>query len=818
RDTEEAGRQLEYDFILHPGANPNAIELRFDGAKQLALNRDGDVIATLADGGKVIQHLPAIYQVRDGHREKIDGRTVLRSKDTIGFELASYDRSRPVNIDPVLVYSTYLGSGNHDYGDGIAIDSAGNAYIAGFTSSGFPVTPGAFQTAINGSSDAFVTKLNPAGTVLIYSTYLGGSSVERANGIAVDSAGDAYVAGWTQSDDFPLTPGAFQATNNNYPVQTGFVTELNPPGTALIYSTYLGGSKGIYGDSVAGIAVNSSGEAYVTGTTDSTNVFCRGSGGCCTGPQTGSCNFPVTGGAYQTDLPISSFQQTNAFVTVLNASGSGLIYSTYLGGGGMYGFEADPTTQYPTFGDSGGAITVDSLGFAYVTGTAYSSINYPGLGPAFPTTAGAYQTGSNNQDGSVDPGTVCSGPGTPWPCCADAGAGGMCVPAAGPNAFVAKIYPSASGNASLVYSTYLGGSGAIDSGNSAGEMGTGISIDSAGDVYVTGATSSTDFPVSASAFQSSNGATGGNPNAFVTKLNAAGSALAYSTYLGGGTSDSGNGIAVDSSGIAYVVGNADSSDFPTTAGAYQPTFGGVSDAFVAKFDPALSGTQSLLYSTFLGGSGLDAGNGIAIDSAGTAYVTGSTDSTDFPTTPGGFQRSGGGDAFVSEIDFATPTATPTITATPTMTTTATLTATPTATPTQTATPTAVVTPVPGKLSIAPSKGNFGTKTVGTTTAKTFKVKATATKKSGVTAVLLDSFSIQSIGGTGNFTQDSATTCTQGESLAVKETCTIVVDYMPTAATPKGEFDTGTLTVTSNAEIVKPSGGVVQLKGKGKAPK
>ena len=228
----DISRALEYDFILHPGANPDAIRLRFDGARKLALNPDGDVIATLPDGGKVVQHLPAIYQLRGGKRENIAGKAVIRGKATVGFKLTSYDRKRTVNIDPQLLYSTYLGGNNSDFGFGIAVDSAGDAYVTGqTTSTNFPVTAGAFQSTLAGSSgNAFVAKLNPAASgaaSLLYSTYLGGNNYDVGSGIAVDSAGDAYVTGYTGSSNFPVTASAYQSTLAGS--QNVFVSVLSPP-------------------------------------------------------------------------------------------------------------------------------------------------------------------------------------------------------------------------------------------------------------------------------------------------------------------------------------------------------------------------------------------------------------------------------------------------------------------------------------------------------------------------------------------------------------------------------------------------------------
>lgn len=255
-------RQLEYDFVVAPGADPRQIALRFDGARSLRIDSEGDLTVQLA-GGEIIEHAPVIYQEVHGTRRAIAGRYVVKNQRTVAFTLASYDRHRPLVIDPVLAYSTYLGgSGNDgpDNGGGIAVDSSGDAYLTGRTdSTNFPTTPGAFQSTFGGgSSNAYVTKLNPEGTGLVYSTYLGGTGNDGGITIAVDSSGNAYAVGFTSSSDFPTTPGAFQTSLAGS--FNAFITKLNANGTALVYSTYLGGSAS---DFAFGIALDSSGDAYI---------------------------------------------------------------------------------------------------------------------------------------------------------------------------------------------------------------------------------------------------------------------------------------------------------------------------------------------------------------------------------------------------------------------------------------------------------------------------------------------------------------------------------------------------------------------------
>ncbi len=443
-------RQLEYDLVVSPGTDPDAIALSFEGVERLRIDARGDLVLNTS-GGEIRQHKPLVYQELDGIRREIAGSYVLSGGRQVGFQVAAYDAGQPLVIDPVLVYSTYLGSASFDSGKDIAVNSSGNAYVTGQTgSTNFP-TASPVQASNGGSFDAFVTKFNLAGNGVVYSTYLGGSSAERGSDIAVDASGNAYVTGRTRSTNFP-TVNPIQATFGGGTSDDTFVTKLNASGSALVYSTYLGGSGD---DDVQVIAVDGSGNAYVTGNTTSTN-------------------FPTA----------SPFQASH-------------------GGGGN-------------------------------------------------------------------------------------------------DAFVAKL--NAVGSA-LVYSTYLGGSGP--------DNGRAVATDSSGNAYVTGDTSSTDFPT-ASPFQST--FAGGTRDVFVTKFNAAGSALGYSTYLGGSGPDNGNGIAVDSSGNAYVVGSTDSTNFPT-ANALQGFLAEVDDAFVAKLNPAGS---ALVYSTYLGGGSTDAGNDIAVDSSGNA--------------------------------------------------------------------------------------------------------------------------------------------------------------------------------------------------------
>jgi hypothetical protein len=568
--------QLKYEFRLAPGADPGNIRLAYRGAYRLSLDGGGDLLIHTALG-VLSDSRPESYQMIAGRHVSVASRYTL-ARGSYGFALGAYDPSRPLVIDPGLVYSTFLGGGvsqtgllrnqdqglaiavdaagsayvtgfttsvnfpttagafdtsyavadinnlnqaprdvfvtklnpagsaleystylgglGNDTGQGIAVDADGNAYVTGSTGSGdFPTTPGAFDTSYNGGGDAFVTKLNSLGTGLEYSTYLGGSAADGGNGIAVDADGNAYVAGSTTSPGFPTSPGAFDTTQNGNLATDAFVTKLNPTGTALLYSTYLGSSNSDTGN---GIALDVAGNAYVTGSSNGTSA----------------ARFPTTPGAFD-----ATCDGGDAFVTKLNPVGSALAYSTCLGGAAG--------SQ-----DVGRGIAVDAAGNVYLTGDTAS--------PDFPTTTGAFDTSYN---GNFD-------------------------------AFVTKVNPQGT---ALEYSTFLG--------TSSTERGRGIAVDAAGQAYVTGSTGP-GFPTTPKAFDT----TSSGGDAFVTKLNATGSALLYSTFLGGSGSngEQGNAIAVDGAGDAYVTGHTFSSDFPTTPLAFDrtpsPNLFGAPDAFVAKFE------------------------------------------------------------------------------------------------------------------------------------------------------------------------------------------------------------------------------------------
>ncbi len=560
-------RQLEYDFIVAPGADPHRIVFDIRGAKQILRKANGDLVLKL-DKEEIRWHQPVVYQTKDGARQEIAAQYAIMDKNRVGFELAKYDTSRPLYIDP-LIYSTYLGGSSLDGGNSIAVDSAGSAYVTGTTySTNFPTTAGALETTCKScganNGDVFITKFSSSGSALVYSTYLGGNNNDYGIGITVDKSGNAYVIGQTASANFP-TKNPLQRTYGGGSYDA-FVAKINPSGSALVYSTYLGGNTEDLGQA---IAVDSAGNAYVTGQTDSTN-------------------FPT-----MHPLQAANAGGGDAFVAEINSKGSQLVYSTYLGGSNL---------------DYGDGIAVDAAGSAYVTGSTYST--------DFPTKNSVQAALAGDWD-----------------------------------AFVTKISPSGS---ALAYATYLGGSG----GDGVGGSGYGIAVDSTGSAYVTGYTASGTFPTTPGAFQTTYA---GDWDAVVSKIDPTGSTLVYSTYLGGSAGDVAWSIAVDSQGDAYVSGSTGSKDFPTV-NPFQKHRKGGGDAFVSKLNPAGS---ALLYSTYLGGNGAEDGFGIAVDSIGHAYVTGDTSSTNFPTMNPIQPGLGGGtyDAFVTEIDVRTPTMT-TVTSSP----------------------------------------------------------------------------------------------------------------------------------------------------------
>ncbi len=620
------GGALEYDLIVAPRANPGAIRLGVEGAG-VELQRNGDVALKTAIGDLKLCRLRLYQYDRSGARRAVAGKFALLpnhgAAKTIAVQVAGYDRSRALTIDPQIVYATYLGGSGGtsqaaaavgDEATAVALDPLNGVYLTGFAfSTDFPTTiGGADPGASSDTPVAFVAKLNltmSGAASLVYSTYLGGSGNpnskgldgDQANGIAVDDLGDAFVAGFTFSTDFPVVAGAFQSSDPTKPcvaqnscTDAAFVAELDSDGSRLVYSTYLGGANNTEAERIALVPGCSACNAYVAGFTDSSN-------------------FPTVNGI-QTAL---HGPNGAAFAAVLNSGGSALTYSTFLGGSGDSGGG----------GDGAMGIAADPSGNAYVTGFTSSS--------NFPTTIGAFQ-GMNRAFGVGEE-----------------------------NCFVTKLNPAASGSASMVYSTYLGGSGAAAN---PGDFCYDVAADSSGDAFVTGLATSSNFPVTANAYQGTNRAAArGGMNAFATKVSPGGSSLLYSTMLGGSGGplgifgEEGSDIALDRAGDIYLTGTAASTDFPTSAGACQTVNRSTTksfNAFVTELNPDASpASAQLVFSSYFGGSLSDGGNGITVDNSGKIYVSGYATSPDLPTTLGAaFQtakKASGkqqANAFLAEID------------------------------------------------------------------------------------------------------------------------------------------------------------------------
>lgn len=555
---------LKGTYFVAPGADPSRIRWSYSGVQGVRIDqRSGDLKIDLPAGSGILtltEQAPIAWQDIDGRRVPVAVRYDLASDGQVGFVVGQYDANHALTIDPYLVYSTFVGGSDIDEGRDIAVDAH---YVTGSTrSNNLPnaKAPQASYAGPNGASnfgDAYVMKLNAAGTALIYITYLGGSGQDVGDAITVDSDGNAYVTGMTESTNFP-TKNAFQPAPggnqcSSQPCSDAFVTKLNAAGNAFVFSSYLGGSRNENTSlldtgtrsAALGIALDANRNVYVTGMTESTN-------------------FPTKNAAYNSHNGL-----TDIFLTKVQADGSALLYSTYIGGGGA---------------DYSGDVAVSDNGMAYIVGRTLAS-NYP--------TKNAFQSKSA---GDID-------------------------------IVISQFDTTKSGSSSLVYSTYFGGSSS--------DAGMGIRIDAQGNMYIAGFTQSLNFPVQ-NAFQTQNGSAGSAipRDAIVAKLSADGKTLLYSTYLGGEAYDVGYGLEIDKNGTMFIVGNTDSNRFPTK-NAWQVARADVTDVFVARIDPSKTGANSLLYSTYLGGTDRDYGYGVAVDSTSHVYVTGMTGPADlykFPNT------------------------------------------------------------------------------------------------------------------------------------------------------------------------------------------
>jgi len=775
--------QLETDYVVSPGADPAKIALHIDGAKNVNIDERGNLVLATT-GGDLSLHQPIAYQDEAGARKPVAASYVLRDSRSVGIEVASYDSRQPLIIDPVVVYSTYLGGTAADAALAVAVDASGNAYVTGWTkSTDFPVqtplpTGGTFgpPAGVN-NQETFVTKLNATGTGLVYSTYLGGTSastVDQGNGIAVDASGDAFVTGETDASDFPVV-NPYQTLNLSSTGNSIFLSELNPTGTALVYSTYFGGNGISTG---LAVAVDSSGLAYITGNTNSSNfpflnglvnsgttcglggvggssafiskfntsltgvgtlVYSTLIGGSCTqigfaisvdnngvayvGGNTTSTDFPTTSNAFQTTQKAGS--GGNAFVSKVDTTlgAGGLIYSSMIGGTGT-GVGG---------GDLGHGISVGPTGDIFLVGITGST--------DFPTTPGAFETVQRST-----------------------------LPR---NAFVSRFNPSAlTGATSLVYSSYLGGVGFT--------QGYGVAVDSQSNAYVTGTTSSNDFPVTLGAPQP----LPKGQNTYLSVFNPTGTGLIFSTFWGGELSDVSFGMAIDKANPPnlYIAGSTTSATFPIfpTTTAFQTVKKGNEDGFVAKFTPAAAATSVTLAPGALafGNQAVNTTSGplsVTLTNGGSSQLTGITitftgaNATDFAQTPAttcSSILSAGANCIIS-VDFTPKTQAAESGQLSVTTSVGTLVANLTGTGTGTA----------GVVSVNPSTIGFGTLSIGSTSAvqTVTLTNNTTTALAGIAVTFTGANAAdfaQAAPGTG-------TACTT--TLAASGVCTIGVTFKPSQA-------------------------------------
>ncbi len=572
-------RQLEYDFTVAPGADASRIQFEIKGAKTVSIDANGDLILNTGTGELHFQS-PAIYQESNGSRVPVQGGYVMKDSTHVGFQLAAHDDAKTTVIDPALVYATYLGGSGDDQPAGIAVDSSGNVYVAGYTdSSDFPLAT--LGTLPSGSEHVFVAKLDASGSNLVYADYLGGSNQDYGYALAIDSANEVYVTGSTSSSDFPVV-NAYQST---YPGSfNAFLSRISADGSTLLYSTYFGGNGS---DTPAGIAIDGSSDVLIAGNTSSTNL-------------------PVAN-AYQSSVsPNGGGMWGNyGFLTEFSPDGSQLNYSTYLAGSENVAYNCGGTPCWPSPTSAITGLTVDSGGNAYVGGNTNTY--------DFPTTPGAYIT----TDTTTSNGIV---------------------------GFVSKV----SNAGALQYSTYFYESSGIFTSVSA------IAVDASGSAYITGlAFSDGTFPLTSTTICDPSVYNEACSYAFVTKFDTAGATLLYSTFLGPNNYATPAAIALDASNDAYVLGTTSSSTFGLVNGIEAYSNG--NDALITEIDPTAS---SELFATFLGGSSDEGGAGLALDSSGNIYVTGTTDSSDFPTSQGALQTTPGGgeDGFIAKISPASAAA------------------------------------------------------------------------------------------------------------------------------------------------------------------
>ncbi len=556
-----AGGALEYDLRLAPGADPSAVRLRFAGADRLRLTPHGD-LEILAGGRRLLQKKPLAYQPEGGRRRPIECRYRLLAGDRVALAPLRYDPRRPLVIDPVLIYATYLGAGSDDSIVSVKVDAQGMVYLAGYTGSAdLPATPDSVQTAGAGARDIFVAKLDPAregADALVYFTYLGGSGADTPTSMELDPQGNVYLTGWTQSTDFPLGGNAPQIQRAGDTGQDAFVVKLNPSvagPVGLLFSTYWGGEGS---DTGYGIAVDQEGYVYVVGVTKSEE-------------------FPLIGKPIQR----GRWGDQDGFVVWMDPNAAdppaAVLYSSYLGG---------------EYNDEARAVVALGRGIAAIAGATTSEL-YHVSGDAF---LPKYQGGGD--------------------------------------VFLTVLDMNRPEYDGLLYSTYLGGTGA--------EEPRRIARDRQGRLVLTGYTLSSDFPVAGDPYQPAPRRSG---QVFVSLLDPArpgGQGLLYSTYFGAGGGEVAYDVALDEAGRIYLTGYTLSKDFPLTAQAFQKDYGGGVEAFCAVLDPAAPAERALVYSTYLGRTGINVGYGIAVSRDGVIYIAGSVQDRGFPLSQAPLQGAHGG--------------------------------------------------------------------------------------------------------------------------------------------------------------------------------
>lgn len=562
-----SGPEMKYEFVVHPGGDVSELQILFDGIEALELDEGNGDLLLSTPLGQVREYAPVSFQVIHGEMVNVESEFIKMGSNVVGFQVQDFDQSIPLVVDPGLNYSSYIGGSESDRGYSLCVDDKGSSYFTGSTSSvNLPIMNGPPNNTYHGSQDVFIVKMNPEGTDLVYSTYIGGRMDDESYDIAIYPNGGPVITGYTESHDFPTTNDAYQGINKGTP-KDAFLLILGADGSTLRYSTYLGGT---YSETGYGVYVDDTGHTYVTGYTT-------------------SFDFPTSQDANDT----SQNGKQDVFICKFNKTLTDLDFSTYIGG-------SEKDIAYD--------ICSDESSFTYIAGYSMSE--------DFPVTSGSFDGTFNKNNETSD-------------------------------SFVLKL---AKDGSTIEYSTFIGGNHT--------DISYGITLDDDDCPIITGETLSSDFPVSHGSFDTEfNGRHGRDSEAFVTKLEHDGSAIVFSTFVGGTIDDIGYDIATDDLGRIFIVGATKSPDFPVTEGAYEESKSGTnstSDVFITKLD---GNGSSIVYSTFFGGSENDVARSLAIDGQSSVYFSGYTSSTDYPTLIQSFDSTynlGRYDAFISKLDDTEP--------------------------------------------------------------------------------------------------------------------------------------------------------------------